>query len=55
MKYRLKIKFFVQRDIVTGLKYSQTSYRKGIRGESKASFTSDRKHPEGPKNASLLI
>jgi len=31
VKYRLKIKFHVQREIVNGLKYSHVVYRKGIR------------------------
>ena len=30
-QYKIKIYFFVQREIVTGLKYVQSSYRKGIR------------------------
>ncbi|XP_025112526.1 rho GDP-dissociation inhibitor 1-like [Pomacea canaliculata] len=32
-KYRVRIQFYVQRDIVTGLKYEQKLYRKGIRVE----------------------
>ena len=32
-KYRLKIQFRVQREIVSGLRYQQVTYRKGIRGE----------------------
>ena len=32
--YRIRINFRVQREIVSGLRYVQTSYRKGIRGES---------------------
>jgi len=30
--YQLRISFYVQREIVTGLKYQQQSYRAGIRG-----------------------
>jgi len=30
--YQLRISFYVQREIVTGLKYVQQSYRAGIRG-----------------------
>jgi len=30
--YQLRISFYVQREIVTGLKYIQQSYRAGIRG-----------------------
>jgi len=30
--YQLQISFYVQREIVTGLKYLQQSYRAGIRG-----------------------
>jgi RHO protein GDP dissociation inhibitor len=30
--YQLKIYFYVQREIVTGLKYVQQSYRAGVRG-----------------------
>jgi len=30
--YQLRISFYVQREIVTGLKYLQQSYRAGIRG-----------------------
>jgi Rho GDP-dissociation inhibitor len=30
--YQLKIYFYVQREIVTGLKYVQSSYRAGVRG-----------------------
>ena len=30
--YQLKIYFYVQREIVTGLKYIQQSYRAGVRG-----------------------
>ncbi|GFS21561.1 rho GDP-dissociation inhibitor 1 [Elysia marginata] len=33
-KYQLKIYFYVQRDIVPGLKYHHTVYRKGIRVDS---------------------
>jgi len=32
--YRVKIYFYVQREIVTGLKYEQKSYRKGIKVDS---------------------
>ena len=32
IKYRLRIQYHIQRDIVTGLKYVQHSYRKGIKG-----------------------
>ena len=31
--YKIKIVFRVQREIVSGLRYFQASYRKGIRGE----------------------
>jgi hypothetical protein len=31
-QYQLKIYFYVQREIVTGLKYVQQSYRAGIQG-----------------------
>ena len=31
-KYRVKILFYVQRDIVAGLRYEQKVYRKGVRG-----------------------
>ena len=30
--YKVKIEFRVQREIVSGLRYFQTTYRKGIRG-----------------------
>ena len=32
-KYKIKIYFYCQREIVTGLKFHQTSYRKGIKGQ----------------------
>ena len=31
-EYRVKIVFRVQRDIVSGLRYAQNTYRKGIKG-----------------------
>ena len=31
-QYRIKIYFYVQREIVTGLRYDQRSYRKGVKG-----------------------
>ena len=34
VQYRIRIEFFVQHEIVTGLKYVQRTYRKGIQGES---------------------
>ena len=33
IQYRLRIEFHVQRDIVTGLRYTQKTYRKGIQGQ----------------------
>ena len=33
VQYRLKIQFRVQREIVAGLRYFQSTYRKGVRGE----------------------
>ena len=33
-EYRVKIYFYVQRDIVQGLKYVQMTYKAGIRGKS---------------------
>ena len=38
-KYRVKIFFFVQRDIVAGLRYEQKVYRKGVRGTVKVAAT----------------
>lgn len=32
VQYRIRIEFFVQHEIVTGLKYIQKTYRKGIQG-----------------------
>ena len=32
-EYRVKIYFYVQREIVQGLKYLQSSYRAGVRGK----------------------
>ena len=32
-QYKVKIYFYVQREIVSGLKYIQKSYRKGLQGE----------------------
>jgi predicted DNA-binding antitoxin AbrB/MazE fold protein len=32
-QYRVKILFFVQREIVAGLRYEQKVYRKGVRGK----------------------
>lgn len=32
VQYRIRIEFFVQHEIVTGLKYVQKTYRKGIPG-----------------------
>lgn len=32
VQYRIRIEFFVQHEIVTGLKYVQKTYRKGIQG-----------------------
>ena len=37
-KYKVRIYFYVQREIVSGLKYNQTGYRKGIKGESEATI-----------------
>lgn len=34
VQYRIRIEFFVQHEIVTGLKYVQKTYRKGIQGNS---------------------
>ena len=33
VQYRIKIVFRVQREIVSGLRYFQATYRKGIRGK----------------------
>ena len=33
ISYRIRIDFHVQREIVTGLKYIQRTYRKGIQGK----------------------
>ena len=30
--YRMRVYFYVQRDIVTGLRFTQRSFRKGIQG-----------------------
>lgn len=32
VQYRIRIEFYVQHEIVTGLKYVQKTYRKGIQG-----------------------
>jgi Rho GDP-dissociation inhibitor len=32
VQYRIRIEFYVQHEIVTGLKYIQKTYRKGIQG-----------------------
>ena len=32
VQYKIRIEFFVQHEIVTGLKYVQKTYRKGIQG-----------------------
>ena len=32
VQYRIRIEFFVQHEIVTGLKYVQKTYRKSIQG-----------------------
>ncbi len=32
VQYRIRIEFFVQHEIVTGLKYVQKTFRKGIQG-----------------------
>ena len=37
--YQMQFEFIVQRDIVTGLKYIQGTYRKGIRGVLLATTT----------------
>lgn len=37
VNYRVKIQFRVQREIVSGLRYVQTTYRKGIRGRVRLS------------------
>lgn len=36
VQYRIRIEFYVQHEIVTGLKYIQKTYRKGIQGRRKA-------------------
>lgn len=33
VQYKIRIEFFVQHEIVTGLKYVQKTYRKGIQGK----------------------
>lgn len=33
VQYRIRIEFYVQHEIVTGLKYLQKTYRKGIQGD----------------------
>lgn len=32
VQYRIRIEFYVQHEIVTGLKYVQKTYRKGLQG-----------------------
>lgn len=38
VQYRIRIEFYVQHEIVTGLKYIQKTYRKGIQGNRNDSF-----------------